>query len=180
MKEINGERAFARHQKIADRELERRALFLENVRDLVEMFESEDFKAILGFDPPPTWAGYLGQIEVFYSRAQVERWRKVWTFCKTNNIDLLDVVEAPESRIEDISRIKGLNREEYAELITKAKLLTSRDWKDTIAPFLGKVTTDECMHPHPKVYIECTTCGNRTKQEVDMEQLKNAGKDEAL
>jgi len=160
-KEINSEEAFTRHQRIGDRELQRRQLLAENIMDLNEMFESQGYKAILGFDPPPRWSAYLAQIEVYYSRAEVERWRKiVQRLVKDFGYELRDFLDIPVSRLQDIVSI-ATDKEKAKDLFYRARSNTPQDWKDTLCEFTGKPTSDECIHKM-SVWQICSKCGTKT------------------
>src|SRR3990167_4288092 len=144
--QINIDEAFNRHQDIAKREQMRRSLFLDNIRDLIKIFDGQEYKVILGNDPPPTWAGYLGQVEVYYTRTQIERWRKIFkVLCEQFKINELDLIEVPESRLGDISSI-AINQDDAKELLAQAITCISQDWKDIVANKKGKPSSDECDH----------------------------------
>ena len=152
--EKRGEQFHILRQVIEDREYERRRLFLQNIEDLAMVFESKLYE--VEFDE---WAGYLGQLEIFYSRSEVHKWIKIWQFFKEKKISLGDYLDIPVSRLLDIVKVGDIH------LLNEAKSLLSRDWKDTIAECLGKPTTDTCKHNYT-VYEICKTCGekHRTKE----------------
>lgn len=165
-KEIDGAKAFELHQKISNQEQMRRALFLSNVQAIEELYDTQGYKAILGYDPTPTWEAYLSQTEVFYSRAQIERWRKIYQkLVKEYGIDLIDYLEVPETRMEDISRL-SLNKLDADELLHKAKVLTPQGWKDEISVRTGKANSLDCPHSKTKVYIQCVKCGVKHEQDI--------------
>ena len=72
-KEINAEKAFKIHQDIIEREKQRRKLFGLNAIDLVQMFDKNFYKSILGEGVEAKWAGYLADIEIYYSRSKIGR-----------------------------------------------------------------------------------------------------------
>ena len=161
-KEVDSITAFNRHQTIIGREIARRRLFAENVLDLSEMFENQEYKVILGFDPPPQWSGYLSQVEVYYSRGQVERWRKiVKKLIKDFGFIIDEIVDIPEGRLEDITKISE-TKDEANELIVIAKTALPRDWKITINKRIGKPNPDDCEHK-PEHFAICKRCGNKEK-----------------
>lgn len=154
---IDVDKAFEVHSRIVERELARRALLADNVKDLTWMFDTQHYKGILGFDPPPQWTGYLGMVELYYSRAEVERWRKIYHYFDSIDTSLDTVFDIPPTRLEDIAKIAPdvikLNL-----LLSQARQLGSLEWKNALAEFQGKPTSDECDH---KMRIEerCTKCG---------------------
>src|SRR3990172_7733273 len=138
--------AFERHERIMEREKARRGLLMQNIEDLVQMFETQQYKAILGFDPPPTWAGYLGQVEVFYTRAEVERWRVIYTvLVQRFGIPLELFFDIAVTRLHEISRI-STSKENAEEWIEKARVLTASDWREATRDALGKVSVHTCPH----------------------------------
>lgn len=171
LNEIDSQKAFERHQKIIDREKMRRQLLAENVFDLNEMFETQEYKVILGFDPPPVWSGYLSQIEIYYSRAKVERWRKiVEKLVKSFGFDIIELFDIPESRLEDIAR-NATTKEQVKELLLTAKTNTPQDWKDTLAEFKGLPTSLDCKHS-AGIFKICSKCGMKEKVELDIKEFE--------
>lgn len=174
--QIDAEKAFERHQMIGKRELLRRKLLAENILDLNEMYESQGYKAILGLDPPPQWSSYLGQVEVYYSRAEVERYRKiVQALVKTWGYNLDDFLDIPVTRLEDISKIimdknfigtTGDEKERIDELFFQARNDASQDWRDTIAEFKGEQTSYDCQHKNMQVFEICSKCGKKVHVNV--------------
>lgn len=158
--ERQGENLFFLNQRIQDRETQRRKLFLENVADLKKIFDEELFK--LEYE---NWAGFLGQLGVYYSRNEVDTWRKVYEFfIDKHNFDPDIFIGVPVSRLDDIRRLETINKVQISELIDKAKELPSRDWKDEIAEFLGKPTTSDCKHDYT-TYDICNTCGEKHRKQ---------------
>lgn len=170
---IDSTKAFERHQLISEREKMRRRLFLENVKDLFEMYETQQYRPILGADDTASWEAYLAQIEVFYTRSQVHRWQKLWkTLVKDFKIDPLDFIDVPESRLEDIEKTAG-TADQARELIDQARTVsTSRDWHDIICEKLGKPTTETCKHSFG-IFRICGTCGLKHKENLGQDEHKD-------
>ena len=159
--ELNSEKAFERHQSIIRRELERRKLFLENISDLWEMFNTQEYKVILGLDDAQ-WAGYLGEVAIYYTRSQVERWRKIWQKLeKELEIKPETFIDIPETRLADISNLVS-SKEEVEDWFSKARTAIPLDWKNHLAEYRGKPTSEECKHNF-QGYEICKICGERHK-----------------
>jgi len=170
---INPDEAFETHQRICKRELQRRALLVENIIDLQKMFDKQLYKAILGFDPPPVWSGYLGLIEIYYTRSEVERYRKIFGyFVGEKKYKLEDILDIPVTRLENI--VNANPTEKLDELLEQARQLTSLEWKNALAETMGKPTSWECKHSMRLKQI-CSKCGIQHFVEVDkdiMNKLK--------
>lgn len=156
--EQRGSKAFNLSQKVANNELERRRLFLENIKILREIRDEELYKDILG-DEHGKWAGYLGDVEVYYSRWQVQRWifileRLVDGF----GLDPSTFFDIPESRLEEIAQ--HANSSNATFLVDSARTLIPQAWRDTIAELKGKPTSEICHHNY-QVYEICRVCGSR-------------------
>ena len=162
MNKEHSNEAFQRHQNICEREKQRKLLLIENIVDLVSMYNSEDYKLILGDENSP-WSGYLGQIEIFYSRAKVERWRKIWKQLISKwDFTPEELFEVPETRLEDICSI-GVSKVHISELLEQAKQLTAHDWKIIVDKAKGKVTSEDCKHEDSKTFKICSKCGFKEK-----------------
>lgn len=168
---IDVDKAFAVHVRITDREVARRALLVDNIKDLVWMFETQSYKAILGFDPPPQWTGYLGMVEIYYSRAEVERWRKIWLRLVVDlGLDLVPIISVPTTRLEDIARV-ATGTQHTLDLIAQAKELGSLEWRNVIAELQGKPTSYDCKH-NMKLEQICKSCGVHHEVVIDQTQLQ--------
>lgn len=165
---INVDKAFDIHSKICDREVARRALLLDNIKDLVWMFETQSYKAILGFDPPPKWSGYLGMVEMYYSRAEVERWRKIYSYFNNPAFEIDKLMKLPVTRLEDIARLNP-DIPTAIDLVAQAEVLSSLDWKNTLAEKAGKPTSWDCQHTF-KIQEHCTRCGLNHEIDAGNEQ----------
>lgn len=162
MKEENkGDIAFSFHKKIIDNEKKRRELFAENASILSMMLEQEHYKAILG-DINADWAAYLGQIEVFYSRNEVNNIINIHNkFVKELHILPAEFSDIPRSRLVDI--IPFVNNSNYEDWFAKARVLTGRDWNIEVRKEKG-LLTEEDEHDHEmQTYNICKKCGAKHK-----------------
>ena len=155
--------AFEIDKSIKDNELTRRKLFIKNILSLVQMYDEKLYQYLQGEGVKPNWAGYLGDVEKYYTRSKIERWRKIINkLIKGFGIDINLIIEVPETRLEAISKI-AKTKEEAENLIMDAKMLTSRDFKNLILTKRGKPTTDECVHKFVEYEI-CKRCGLKNKK----------------
>lgn len=155
-----GQEAFRLHTKIAENEEKRRALMIENILCLEEMREKELYKSYLG-DTEAKWVSYLAQLEVFYTRSKIQRWIYIMQrLVKPYGIALHELVTLPESRLEDIAR--HANKENWEQLVEEAKVLTSTDWKITLAKIKG-IDLENCQHEKEEVVKICNSCGRKHK-----------------
>ena len=159
MNEQRGKEAFELNEKIKQNELARRALFVENISLLNQMQEKELYKEVLG-DENGEWGGYLGQIEVFYSRNSVSS--MITIYKKYSQIvSLNEIIDIPRTRlIEMISIITQENKDEW---FSKARTLTSRDFLIELRKEKGLQTEDECNHSY-REYEICQRCGEKHKK----------------
>lgn len=158
MNEQRGKEAFELNEKIKYNELLRRALFSENIKYLNQIQEKELYKEVLG-DENGEWAGFLGQIEIFYSRARVNDMIRVYKKYSPF-IDLKEIVDIPQTRlIEMISIITNENKDDW---FLKARTLTSRDFLIELRKAKGLQVEDECRHEFQK-YEVCKRCGEKHK-----------------
>lgn len=156
----HGQDAYDKHSKIIENEKLRRDLMAENAKLLDEMREGEYYKDILG-DPDGQWAGYLADLEVFYTRSKVHQ----LTTCYKRLTLKLGIPEGvwaqvPLSRLMDaLPVIDGAN---YVDWFTKALTLTTRDWNIELRK-AKNLTTEEDDHEHDDVnYDICKRCGRKT------------------
>jgi len=161
--ENKSEKAFKLDKQIKERELERRKLFISNVLDLVQVYDEQLYKYVQGEGAEPNWAGYLGDINKYYPRSKIERWRRIINkLIKKFDIDINSFVSVPETRLEIISSIAE-NKEDAENLIADAKILTSRDFTNLIRVRQGKPVEDNCNHKFV-TYDICYKCGTKVKQ----------------
>jgi hypothetical protein len=168
--ELNTEEAFNRHQSIIQREEARRKLLIENIIDITNLFDSEEYKAIIG-DEDASWSAYLSQLEVFYSRSEVNTWRRVINkFVNEYAIPIEELATIPVSRMKDLLSIckPDMEKERVYEFIGIAKTALPLDWKNVIAEQKGIPTSDDCEHQFDTVEI-CKKCGFKHKTQQQHE-----------
>lgn len=170
--DIDFDKAFDVHKMICEIELQRRELLAKNIRLLTEMFDKQYYKAILGEPPTPRWAGYLGMIEIYYSRGEVERWRKIYhVFVEDFQMKFETFIEIPVSRLEQIAQF-AKNKEDAEKLISLAAHNNPQEWRDTLLIHEGKPDHYDCEHTN-KIFQECTKCGNKHLVEMDMKEYEH-------
>lgn len=154
--------AFEIHQKIQENEKYRRLLLAKNTELLNEVFEKEYFKDLLG-DDEAEWAGYLGEMELFYSRNQIHTYTRIYRKLTLELGVPADIwVEAPISRLYDILPV--LTKQNYDEWLAAAVSLTGRDWNIEVRKAKGLINEETDKHVHEDVLYEiCRTCGRRHK-----------------
>lgn len=158
--EIRGEEAWSVDNKIKANELQRRHLLAVNAELLDYMYEKGLFKEMLG-DEQGEWAGYLSDLSIFYSRNQVETYRRIAKKMKRLGIEGTEWVEVPITRLADILPL--LTEDNYEEWFTNAKVLTTRDWNIVLRQAKGKLTEEE-DHEHDNILYEiCRKCGRKHK-----------------
>jgi len=163
MEEDKSLKAFELDKSIKENELVRRKLFIKNILGLVQMYEEKLYEYLQGEGIEPNWAGYLGDVEKYYTRSKIERWRKIINkLIKEFGIDINSIVEVPETRLEDISLVAE-NKEHAENLIMNAKILKSRDFKDLIRVNQGKPIMDDCEHDFQEYKI-CKKCGLKRRK----------------
>ncbi len=160
-KAIDGAIAFSFHKKIINNERKRRELFAENASILLAILEKEYFKAILG-DEKASWAAYLGEIEVFYSRNEVDNIIRIHKkLVKELHIISPEFSDIPRSRLIDI--LPFITNSNYKDWFAKARVLTGRDWNIEVRNQKGLIT-EEDEHEHKMVnYDICSICGKKHK-----------------
>lgn len=159
MNEQRGKEAFELNEKIKSNEFLRRALFSENIKLLNQIQEKELYKEVLG-DENGEWAGFLGQIEVFYSRSRVNDMIRVYKKYSPL-IDLKEIIDIPQTRlIEMIPIITSENKDDW---FSKARTLTSRDFLIELRKEKGLQVEDECKHKYQEYEI-CKICGEKHKK----------------
>ncbi|HOE15458.1 MAG TPA: hypothetical protein PLH82_02125 [Candidatus Paceibacterota bacterium] len=157
--QINSDEAFNRHQRIAEREKIRRELLIENMRDLLQQFGTQGYKVILG-DEDSEWTAYLSEVEVFYPRTRIDRWRKILSvLVNSYHIEPLSFIDIPEIRLEAVSKLSK-NKDEALEWLSRARTAVPLDWRNHIAEHYGKPTSEECQHDFQRFEI-CRICGKK-------------------
>src|SRR3990167_765076 len=116
-----GELASSLYQELIGNEGLKRGLFIKNIDLLSKIYKQELYKDILG-DENGEWAGFLGQVEVYYTRSEVWRWFKI----KERLVDgfgftLESLLDIPETRLENIADFQGAGKEKIDELLALAK-----------------------------------------------------------
>jgi hypothetical protein len=158
------DRAFALNTKIIENEQRRRALLIENIGLLSEVFEGEFYKEILG-DPEGTFAGFLGQVEVYYTRAEVMRYIKIrQKLVGEFGFDLKTLLDIPVTRLENVASYCE-SKESAEKMLDVAKVALSSDWRDEVNELRGKHTSTDHEHDFSKVVKICSICGR--KQNVE-------------
>lgn len=174
-KEKNAEKAFKIHQDIIEREKQRRKLFGLNVLDLVIMYGKDFYKLILGEGAEAKWNGYLSDIEIYYSRSKIERWRRIIEkLIQQFGLEIDTFIDIPETRLEGVVDIikarekdkKEVILEDVEKLLHMAREMISLDWNNIVKKERGKITTEECEHKKMDVYRICKVCGFRIKQNI--------------
>jgi hypothetical protein len=160
-----GEQAFELDQKIKTNELQRRTLLAENARLLSTVFDKKLYKEILGFEDGE-WAGYLSDVEVFYSRNEVNSYIRVYKKLTGElGLDPENWVQFPITRLADVLPI--LTAENAEDWFSKIGVLTSRDWAIELGKAKGKIT-EEDEHKHQMIdYRICKVCGKKEKHHHD-------------
>jgi len=167
MDEKRGAIAWKLDQQIKDNELKRRMLLIENAKHLSTIYEEGYYKELLGFEDSE-WAGYLADLEVFYSRNKVNSYVTVYRKLTGQlKIEPEEWVHIPMTRLMDIVSI--LTEGNVDDWLAKASILTSKDWKIELRKAKGQVTEDE-EHIHDDVdYSICRVCGRKCKLLHDKE-----------
>jgi len=158
------EEAFNLYQQVKDNEKTRRKLFILNVVSLTEIYNKNLYKEILGEEVEPKWNGLLADLEIYYTRSKIERWRKIITkLVGELKIDPEKLIEIPETRLENIVSIYDKQDAEINDLLELAKNMIPIDWRNLVRSAQGKVTTDDCDHEFQEYQI-CKKCGFRVKK----------------
>jgi hypothetical protein len=159
----DGENAFSYDMKIKANEQKRRELAAENAMLLSTMKKHNLYKAILG-DENAEWSGYLGQIEVMYSRNDVYNMIRIYDkFTNELNIKYESICDIPKSRLLDIISI--VDASNVVEWCDKARVLINQDWAFEVRNAKGLKTEDTCTHTFCS-YEVCKDCGLKHKLDV--------------
>jgi len=151
--ELDGELFFKLNNTIIDREKERRKLMIENIQEITEIFDKKLY--LVQFE---NYAGFLGQLELYYSRSMVYKFMLIKKkLVDEFGMDPYDIFDIDTSRLEDIAKF-AQDKIQANDLLGKARLFTSREWKDEFNILRGKPVLDNC--PHKMIAFEiCATCG---------------------
>lgn len=154
-----GQKAFDLHNLIVNNEEARRKLLAKNAVLLAEMFEKEYYKDFLG-DKNAEWAGYLGQIQLFYSRNQVYNYLRVYNkLTKGLDIDPEVWVEVPITRLMDVLPI--IDARNYEDWFVKGLTLTTEDWNIETRKAKGLLTQEDEEEHDDRVFKICRRCGRK-------------------
>jgi len=131
----------------------------ENAKLLDEMHNEKYYKDILG-DPDGEWAGYLGSLDVFYTRSKVHQLRTAYQRLTIKlGIPQGAWAQVPLTRLIDaLPVIDGTN---YVDWFTKAVTLTTRDWNAELRGAKGLPVEDDGHEHSDKLYEICTVCGRK-------------------
>ena len=164
-----GELAFKLNEELITGEKARRAILVRNIEILEEVLSKGLYRDILG-DPNAEWAGYLGSIDVYYTRAEVNRWIKIKRKLSDEfGIDLMDLLDIPVTRLEAIAGVaEDSNHAE--ELLGYARTNLPRDWNDLVRKLRGKHTIDDGHEHQMNKYEICSICNVRHR--LDEEHKK--------
>jgi len=155
--EIDGKEFFDLNQKIIDREKQRRLLMVDNIRDIAKVFDKKLYN--VEFE---NFAGFLGQVEAYYTRTEVYRHMNInKRLLEEFNFDPQKIYIISITRLETIAKY-AKDKTQAEDLMDKAKVLTSRDWREEINEIRGKPMMKDCEHKM-EPYMICSICGKKTK-----------------
>ncbi len=159
-----GEEAFRMHQQILETEGKRRAMLAKNIELIVDkMKDGGMYKAIVG-DENLSWQSYLAQLDVFYSRAEVSKWYKIYKkLVKKMGFDLYRLANIPFRRVWFVCRF-AKDTEQADALLSMAESLTNHDWKIEELSHRGKKSSEDCKHSNLEEYEICSDCGMKMKK----------------
>lgn len=163
MNEKRGKLAFDLYEKVKKNERVRRLLLAENAQFLSEILENKYYKEILG-DEEGEWAGFLADIELYYTRNQVNTYARLYKRLTSElGISPEIWVDVPVTRLSDCLPI--LTTKNYGDWFASALSLTAQDWnKELYKHKHGHELEDEEKHTHDMVnYDICRVCGIRKK-----------------
>lgn len=162
------EAAFSTHRQIEANEKLRRQLLVDNASLLVDMLDKDYYKDILGDETAP-WSGYLGQIEIYYSRYQIDSYVRVYKkLVGKLGIPAKAWMDIPITRLTDC--LKLIDATNYEDWFSNALVLTSKDWTIKVRDAKGLVTEETEGHEHNMEQYEiCTQCGLKQKHRHDSE-----------
>ena len=156
-KEKLGEMFFKLNESVKDKERTRRALMIENIKDICNIFNNKLYK--VEFEE---WTGFLGQIEIFYSRTEINRFIKIKKrLIDEFGFDAYKIFDIPVTRLENIA-VYSKDKEQAQELLGKANVLTSRDWRNEMNKLRRRPQMEDCKHQCVGYEI-CNFCGFKRK-----------------
>lgn len=157
--EENGKIAHNLHTFITENEIKRRNLLAKNAELITEMIDTGAYKLVLGDEKAPVTA-YLAQLEVYYSRSEVSRFRAIVKTFKALGVGL-DVFDIPDSRLTDIA--KFATKENIEEFLMNARTFTSTDWNSYVRLQKGLPVEEDCVeHDFETIHV-CKKCTKKTK-----------------
>lgn len=157
MNEERGKQAFTIHQEIVKNEEKRRSLIGENAKLLSVIYDNGLYRELLG-DENASWSGYLGDLQIFYSRSRIFNLVSIYKkFTDKLNISAEQWVQIPTSRLVDM--LPFVTLENCEDWFAKALTFTSRDWLIESRRARGLITSED-EHTHQMVgYNICKVCG---------------------
>lgn len=165
MNEERGKQAFTIHEKIVANEEKRRELMADNAHLLSQIYEGKLYQELLG-DKDAPWAGYLGSIEIYYSRSRINYLIRIYRrYSEELGIDKSIWIQAPITRLMDILHV--VTQDNYEEWISKALVLTTRDWNIEVRKAKGLVTEEDDHQHDMETYDQCKVCGRKEKHHHD-------------
>lgn len=165
-----GEDAWKIYEAVKANERQRKLLLAQNAALLNEIWDKKYYKEILG-DEEGEWAGFLADIEIYYSRNEVNTLAHLYRrLTKELAISPEIWIDIPITRLSDVLTL--LTASNYADWFASAITLTPSDWKKELYKFKhGHEMDDETKHVHDQVpYNICRICGNKKKIHAETER----------
>lgn len=162
MDETKAQLAYSIHEGIIENEKIRRLLTHKNAELLSQMKDEKLYQIILG-DENSDWAGYLGQIDLYYTRAQVYDLIRIYNaITKQLEVNADELIMIPKTRLIELLPI--LTKQNYKEWLAKAQTLLSKDFRIELRKHKGLLTEDD-EHTHElTTYEQCNLCGHKHKK----------------
>lgn len=167
MTELNeealSEKAYQLNDKVVANERERRRLFFENISLLEEILQGHLYKYIV--DEDASWASYLGELDVFYTRSEVVRWLRIkGRLVNDFGFKIDELLSVPATKLEAIVGV-AKDAADAKVLLEMAGVAKGKDWRNEIKLRQGKHLPDD-GHPHDFVdFKQCKVCGEKHKLE---------------
>lgn len=153
--------AFELYKSIQDIEYSRRLNYLKIANYFLTLQETTWYKFILG-DDNATWATFLAQPEILYSRNQIYEMGRVYKHFVVNlGIAIQDLGKVDFQRL--IKMIPHTDKNNIEEWLKKGELLSPQDFKNEIREIKGILTTEDCKHQDKHQYDICVSCGFKQK-----------------
>jgi hypothetical protein len=171
-KEEKGAVAFDLQRRIISNERARRHILAENAQLLTELKDKGLYKVLMDKDNG-TWAGFLADPEILYSRNEIHSMVKLYnTYTKKLGLKPEDYFDLPHSRLLDIVPVVTL--ETWEDWYSKIQTLTARDWRMEVREAKGLITEETEDHEHNyQDYKICKDCGAKHKAESVTESVDN-------